>query len=68
MRFTGYRNRYTQFEGYEDQARRKAEAMYDTTALDLIRQRQEQFERVAERARLAREARHSSRRAARPKR
>ena len=36
--------------------------MYDFVALDLVRQRREQIERAAERARLVREARPRKRR------
>ena len=42
--------------------------MNDLTMLDLVRQRADQFERVAERARLAREARRQPRRFSRTQR
>ena len=42
--------------------------MYDMTVLELMRQRQEQLERSAARARLVREARRSPRRVSRTER
>ena len=63
------RNRYNQFSGYElasgpeaDEQRKRVHIMYDFVALDLARQRRDQVERAAERARLVREARPRRRR------
>jgi hypothetical protein len=63
------RNRYNDFSGYEladgteaDEQRKRVHIMYDFVALDLVRQRREQIERAAERARLVREARPRKRR------
>ncbi len=63
------RNRYNEFSGYEltggtetDEQRKRVHIMYDFVALDLARQRRDQVERAAERARLVREARPRKRR------
>ena len=62
-------HRYNQFTGYElaggteaDEQRKRVHIMYDYVALELARQRREQVERAAERARLVREARPRKRR------
>ena len=63
------RYRYNEFTGYEladgakpDEQRKRVHIMYDFVALELARQRRDQVERAAERARLVREARPRKRR------
>ena len=63
------RYRYNQFSGDEQarvtedgETREKVHIMYDFVALELARQRRDQVERAAERARLVREARPRKRR------
>jgi len=63
------RYRYTVITGYEstdladgEGTREKVHVMYDYAALELARQRRDQVERAAERARLVREARPRKRR------
>jgi hypothetical protein len=63
------RHRYNVFSGYEladateaGKQRKRVHIMYDFVALELARQRRDQVERAAERARLVREARPRKRR------
>jgi len=63
------RYRYNVFSGNElaggaeaDEQRKRVHTMYDFVALDLVRQRREQQDRAAERARLVREARPQKKR------
>jgi hypothetical protein len=63
------RYRYNDFNGYAlagetepEEQRKRVHKMFDYVALDLVRQRREQVERAAERARLVREARPRKRR------
>jgi hypothetical protein len=62
-------HRYNEFSGYAlaggseaHEQRKRVHIMYDFVALELARQRREQVERAAERARLVREARPRKRR------